>query len=218
MNSISLKFNLKTNTGTEYIIGFMSDTDGCKDYIDYYIDNYNDCLILIPHLGAIHKEPKGYKHLYKTGVESLLHGLNSNEKYIFLGEFGFELATEQDFKDIVLDLFPSNRLKYNNLISIILTFFNDNIKVKEYSFLAHALTSLFSLLINDVKFLTPNLEILLPFIGYKKEFVSDSDCLFYNDQAFELIKQETVSFKTSYNRDKFIHLWQLFHKKLVLLA
>ena len=218
MNSINLKFILRTKTGTEYIIGFMSDTDGSKNYINYYIDNFNDCLILIPHLGAIHKEPKGYNHLYRSGLESLFQGLNSNEKYIFLGEFGLELATEQDFKNIVLDLIPTSKLNYNNLISIILTFFNDSTKVKNYPFLAHALTSLFSFLINDVKFLTPNLEILLPFIGYNEEFVSDSESIFYNDLSYELIKRETENFKKAYNSEQFIHLWQLFHKAIVFLA
>ena len=218
MNSINLKIILRTKTGTEYIIGFMSDTDGSKNYINYYLDNFNDCLILIPHLGAIHKEPKGYNHLYRSGLELLLQGLNSKEKYIFLGEFGFELATEQDFKDIVLDLIPTSKLNYNNLISIILTFFNDNTKVKKYPFVAQVLTSLFSFLINDVKILTPNLEILFPFIGYNEEFVSDSESIFYKDRAYELIKRETENFKKAYNSEQFIHLWQLFHKTIVFLG
>ena len=40
----------------------MSGTDGLINYIEEYYDEYKDCNIIIPHLGAIHEEPIGNKH------------------------------------------------------------------------------------------------------------------------------------------------------------
>lgn len=64
MNSIGLKFKLTYNQDVKktYIIGFMSNTDGHSNYIQYYKKTYEKCDILIPHLGSIHSKPKGYKH------------------------------------------------------------------------------------------------------------------------------------------------------------
>lgn len=74
MNSVGLKFKLTHNQDKSktYTIGFMSDTDNLDCYMGYYKDKYNDCDILIPHLGSIKskKTERGYKHLYLKGVIS----------------------------------------------------------------------------------------------------------------------------------------------------
>jgi len=116
--SIGLKFTLEHINGNKILIGFMSDTDGSNEYMNYYKSVYDECNILIPHLGALHKEPLGDKHLYKNGLNSLLNRLSLEDRLIILGEFGFELATEAEFKRVLKELIPES-LNYNDLVNMI---------------------------------------------------------------------------------------------------
>ncbi len=219
-NSVSLKFFLKEKSNIIHKIGFMSDSDGSENYIDNYVKNFKDCDILIPHLGAIHqeKEPTGYKHLYESGLDLLLKKLPKDGPLIILGEFGFELASERDFKPVVHDLFPRNRLTYSNFISTFLPFFSESTNAENYPYIARELTSLFGMFINDVKFLTPNLEILFPFITYKKAFIHERKSTFLYKDAFEYLKGVINDFRTSFQPEQFLNLWKIFHKTVIFLA
>ena len=63
-DAIGIKITLESviQSGRKFRIGFMSDTDGLAAYMESYKQSYLDCDIIIPHLGAIQKEPNGYKH------------------------------------------------------------------------------------------------------------------------------------------------------------
>jgi hypothetical protein len=219
-NSVSLKFFLKEKSNIIHKIGFMSDSDGSENYIGNYVKNFKDCDILIPHLGAIHQEkvPTGYKHLYESGLDLLLKNLPKKGPLIILGEFGFELASEKDFKPVVHDLFPRNRLTYSNFISTFLNFFSESANAQNYPYIARELTSLFGLFINDVKFLTPNLEIFFPFITFNKTFIHESKSIFLYKDAFEYLKREVNDFRTSFQPEQFLNLWKIFHKTVIFLA
>jgi hypothetical protein len=116
MKSINLKFeisSIKPEKLIQYKVGFLSDTDGFKDYLPIYCSNFYDCDFLILHLGAIHKKPNGYKHLYFNGVVDLLNEIknkieNDKKPIIFLGEFGFELCNDQAFHDAIKTLTNEN--------------------------------------------------------------------------------------------------------------
>ena len=134
MNSIGLKFHLKSvkDKNKSYKIGFMSDTDGSLEYMDYYKKIYDDCDILIPHIGAIHKSPNGYKHLYLSGIEELLIRISNKNKFIFLGEFGLELGNNQIFYNGIYRVI-SAKIPYMRLMKNIyeLIYSQDSIISKE---------------------------------------------------------------------------------------
>ena len=110
----------------------MSDTDGSLEYMEYYKKIYDDCDILIPHIGAIHKSPNGYKHLYLSGIEELLNRISNKNKFIFLGEFGLELGNNQIFYNGIYRVI-SAKIPYMRLMKNIykLIYSQDSIISKE---------------------------------------------------------------------------------------
>ncbi len=95
-------------------IGFLSDTDGL--YYRKYISNFKDCQIIVPHLGSIHGIPKGYKHLYKDGLEKFLKYLpKKKDQLIILSEFGFELSSSIEFNKGIKSMIPFD-YKYCEII------------------------------------------------------------------------------------------------------
>jgi len=135
MNSIGLKFHLipVESKNQSYKIGFMSDTDGLSAYMNHYEKFYDECDILIPHIGAIHKNPNGYKHLYLSGIEELLGRIKNENKFIFLGEFGLELANNNTFYNGLYRVI-SRKIPYTKLITNIYGIFfsqDSTISLKE---------------------------------------------------------------------------------------
>lgn len=178
MNSVGLKFILKNTYEDEekkYIIGFMSDTDGSEKYIDSYVEDYNDCDILIPHFGAIHKTPTGYKHLYLEGTKKLLKKLNyRKDSVIFLGEFGMELASNQLFYK-GLNHLVSPKLSYIDLATNIFKILHSKPQENDLNYLNPIivlLTTRCEEIISTLKgFPFFNFEVLLPFMLFNQSFL-----------------------------------------------
>jgi len=172
MNSIGLKFSLKYKD-KNYIIGFMSDTDGLINYIEEYYNEYKDCNIIIPHLGAIHKEPIGNKHLYLTGVKNFLEKLKEKNYIIFLGEFGLELGSDNDFFK-GLSHFISDNLSYDilmkNIYKLLFPIEKDQFRGHEQLIL-DLFTRKFELFIKKINksYSVKSLELILPFIVINNE-------------------------------------------------
>jgi len=163
-NSIGLKFELVDKYIKKvHVIGFMSDTDGSEKYIDEYCSFYGNCDILVIHIGSIDKHPTGYKHLYKDGIISLFNRLSEQNllenKYIFIGEFGFELAQIDTFRRVCEAIIPE-RLNYLILINSFLDFLNK--EEPEISLGSIYVTS-FMKCIEKISYLYPTLEIVAPF-------------------------------------------------------
>ena len=211
MNSISLKFILTNNqTGKTYIVGFFGDTDGSTKYIDGYINFFNDCNIIIPHLGAIQKKPIGYKHLYKKGMMKILEKLDS-KKFVFIGEYGFELASEQSFKHILKELIPVH-IKYNKLIK---TFHSSS---KYPNVIGDLYTPIYDFMVNKLSSIDINLELILPFM-----ILSNKDLLEPTIDEFDIrnIKKLNLindEFKNNYNEKDFISIWRGFLKLIIFQA
>lgn len=163
-SSIGLKFDIVDKYIKKvHVIGFMSDTDGSEKYIDEYCSFYGNCDILVIHIGSIDKHPTGYKHLYKDGIISLFNRLSDQNllenKYIFIGEFGFEIAQIDFFRKVCEAIIPE-RLNYLTLINSFLDFLNK--KEPEIS-LGYIYVSSFKKCIEKISFLYPTLEIVAPF-------------------------------------------------------
>jgi len=165
-NSIGLKFEIADkHIKKVHRIGFMSDTDGSEKYIDDYCSFYGYCDIIVVHIGSIayDKHPTGYKHLYKDGIISLFNRLSEQNllenKYIFIGEFGFELAQIDFFRRVCEAVIPE-RLNYLTLINSFLDFLNK--EEPEISLGSIYVTS-FMKCIEKISYLYPTLEIVAPF-------------------------------------------------------
>lgn len=178
MDSIGLKIILKNQVSNrEFRIGFMSDTDGSKEYIDYYRNFYDDCEIVIPHLGAIHKKPTGYSHLYLEGVENLLKILKKENKIIFLSEFGFELVNDKKFIDITSEIIPKIT-NYQKLIENIYNFLlpennqSESSKLSDYQqeLIGKLFSRQFELYIQKINPFYLSIEMILPILGLNRMF------------------------------------------------
>ncbi len=219
MNSIGLKFEISFKKTVSYKIGFMSDTDGLSDYMEEYCAFYGDADILICHIGAIHKDPIGYKHLYKEGIIELLKKDWIKDKIILLGEFGFELATEKEYKRVFLEILPTN-IDYRDLIKIL----NDSIKMMKktekteegyYKFLIEIIAEKFIESTINIKNFEVSVEYILPFIMYsnEKEFNHGDDP--YDPFNFHFLDNFLRTSKRSFSEVDFIECWKLFLKCLV---
>ncbi len=217
MNSIGLKFKLRHNQveNKKYIIGFMSDTDGYHDYIEYYKKIYDDSDILIPHLGSIHSKPTGYKHLYLDGIEEFLESLNNErDRVIFLGEFGLELASDQTFYKGLTHLI-SPKTSYMELIrNIFKILYSESKEDSSYkSPIIFLLTKRLESIINEIEgnpFL--KFEVLLPFILFNKSSLEWDK----KDEIEILIKglEEKIEFfLKKVNETNFKEVWWTVLKK-----
>ena len=230
MNSIGLKFKLTHNKKKcSFIIGFMGDTDGHCNYMDYYKDMYDDCHVVIPHLGSIHSKPKGYKHLYLNGVKSLLKILKKEDKVFFLGEFGLELGDDDTFYR-GLEYLVSSKISYMNLTNNILRILNNEKDKDLKNHLNPILQLLKTRFESIVKNLSGNLilklEIFLPFIiSYKtkkykekkdnKEPKDDTDNKF---KEFSNLGKNIELFLKNITEEKFKKVVWSFLKKFALGA
>jgi hypothetical protein len=84
---------------SKYRIGILGDTDGSIDYIQDYINNFQNVDIFILHLGTFSNKNfgKGGKHLYIEGVKNILQQMSkqaTGKGIVVLSEFGLELADE----------------------------------------------------------------------------------------------------------------------------
>ncbi len=128
-HSLSLIFNIKHKTREKPIkIGILGDTDGHPTYIPEYCKNFKGCDILVLHLGALHKDPNGYKHLYWKGLVKLIEEINEKKDQdhdiIFvIGEFGFELSHPNALSN-ALDLFLLHKDGQNENINRYISFIN----------------------------------------------------------------------------------------------
>ena len=201
-NSIGLKFKLIDKYIKKvHVIGFMSDTDGSEKYIDEYCSFYGNCDILVIHIGSIDKHPTGYKHLYKDGIISLFNRLSDQNllenKYIFIGEFGFELAQIDFFLKACEAIIPE-RLNYLIIINSFLDFLNK--KEPEIS-LGYIYVSSFMKCIDKISFLYPTLEIVAPFFFN------------LNDDPDAIIKESIISIDV---KDVQIgEIWEIFTQTIV---
>ena len=236
MDSVGLKICLSDSSNLNINIGFTGDTDGLSKYINYYKEFYKDCRILILHLGALHKSPNGYKHLYKEGIEELLKKFNEHdrkEKFIFIGEFGFELATEDEYKRVFKEIIPSN-IKYNTLIKIMNNALNSLnqileeekngkkvISIKEkngyFNFLLEVLASVFKNCLGKINSFRPNLEILLPLLINSSISIRNNNGL-YGKSSVKSIKTSLEDFSKVYSDNDFIRIWNLFLKTAIFNA
>ncbi len=211
MNSISLKFFLTNNqTGKSYTIGFFGDTDGSNKYLDKYIKFYEDCDIIIPHLGAINKRPTGDKHLYKKGIKKILEKFDS-KKFVFLGEYGFELASEQLFKNILKDLIPEH-IKYDKLIR------NFYLSTKNPNTIGDLFIPIFDFMINKLDSLNINLELILPFIIYSNYDKIDHTVNNFNIRNIKKLNLKNADFEKNYKEKDFIDIWREFLKFIIFQA
>ena len=213
MNSIGFKFYLSNKGKQSHVIGFMSDTDGQSDYLENYVHSYEDVDILVCHLGAIHKHPNGYKHLYKDGIESLLLKDELNNKIIFIGEFGFELANEAKYKKIIQELL-SFGMEYREMIQILKNTMKDKEKSKEYfKFLIEILTEKFSEFIVSIDDFSPNIEIILPFLIHGQ--LSENQESPSQESNFNNLKKLLRNIENHFSYNDIIDGWRLFLQTFV---
>ncbi|KKL69471.1 hypothetical protein LCGC14_2114620, partial [marine sediment metagenome] len=217
MNSISLKFLLTNNqTGKSYNIGFFGDTDGSNKYLDEYLKFYEDCDIIIPHLGAINKKPTGDKHLYKKGIKNILEKFDS-KKFVFLGEYGFELASEQSFKHILKDLIPEH-IKYDNLIR------NFYLSTKDPNTIGDVYIPIFDIMVNKLITLNINLELILPFLIYSNydkintNIIHHTNINNFNIRYIKKLNLKNADFEKNYKEKDFIDIWREFLKFIIFQA
>ncbi|KKN05374.1 hypothetical protein LCGC14_1088050 [marine sediment metagenome] len=220
MNSIGLKFNLK-NKDNNYNIGFMSDTDGLIDYIEEYYNEYKDCKIIIPHLGAIHKEPIGNKHLYYAGVKSFLEKLKEKNYIIFLGEFGLELGSNEDFLKGISH-FISDNLSYDILMKNIYTLLFPTKKDQfggDKQLILDLFTRKFESFIKKINksYLVKSLELLLPFLFITKENrnLNEDD---FQAHVLKMIKKAIDKIIIKFEEDYFRNVFWTFLKKFLFQA
>ncbi len=220
MNSIGLKFKLK-NKDCNYKIGFMSDTDGLIDYIEEYYNEYKDCNVIIPHLGAIHKEPIGNKHLYLTGVKNFLEKLKEKNYIIFLGEFGLELGSNEDFFKGISH-FISDNLSYDILMKNIYTLLFPTEKDQfggDEQLILDLFTSKFESFIKKINksYLVKSLELLLPFLVITKENrnLNEDDFQVY---VLNMIKKAIDKIIIKFEEDYFRNVFWTFLKKFLFQA
>jgi len=220
MNSIGLKFKLINNkTGISYIIGFMSDTDGSSEYIKIYTSFYKECDILIPHLGAIHGKADGSKHLYKDGLKNLIYQLNPINKYIFIGEFGFELASESEFKRVFSDLIPDN-IGYKDLIESIYKFLNPfNSKgesdLQKISFFGQIFSEIFRVCITKVQNFYPSLEVFFPFLTFSNGIIINYSNLNILSGDLQNLLTSLGEILSKFDNDSVLTIWKCFVKTVI---
>jgi len=219
MNSVGLKFILYSpDKEKQFKIGFMSDTDGSMEYMEYYKKFYDECQILIPHLGSVRKFPTGYKHLYLSGVEELLKNISNKNKVIFLGEFGFELANDTLFYKGLSRVFPEH-ISYNILIKSIYNFLNkEDITLDEEKklLMGKLLAKRFESLMNKI-IQTNNfrliLEIILPLIILDADLQEKDDIY---EGCRDIIEEKLTpvfeTFHTIISEDSFKEIWWGFLK------
>ena len=233
MSSIGLKFilNHHQDVDIKYVIGFMSDTDGYEKYIESYIKDYNDCDILIPHLGSIHPEkaPMGYKHLYLKGTEELLKSLASEKDPVhFLGEFGLELASDKTFFEGLTHFIPS-KISYLELMKDLYKIFYSKEKGDEkgdkveesFSYnipIIKLFIKRFESIINKIKnqpFL--KLEVLLPFLLFDMESIKT-----YEESGITALlgklEKKIEFFIKNVQEDDFKNIWWRILKKVAFQA
>lgn len=217
MNSIGLKFVLDPKEGGErFFIGFMSDTDGLEEYIDYYQSFYNDCQILVPHLGSIHKFPNGYKHLYLSGLMALLKKLRKDNKMIFLGEFGFELGSDRAFYMGLSEIFPEH-ISYEILCKTIYEFSRG--QSEDSLLIGKFLAQRFEACIKKIRTRKIITEIIFPLIILDHE-LSKKGYLYreYEDKIIKKLKLKLEQFKSHYSENDFKILWWEFLKAVIFEA
>ena len=216
MNSIGLKFIISGNQ-FRYKIGFLSDTDGLREYIDVYHNAYKDCDILIPHLGAIHKEPVGNKHLYLTGLMDFLNKL-STDKIVFLGEFGLELGSNRDFFQ-GLSNFISDDLKYcllmKNIFNLLFPLNDDEFGGNEQLIL-ELYVQKFEIIIKKIDnfHYKKSLELILPFMLYNQED-RQKDREITEKERISSLKDIFMEFLANFDEESIRNIIWDFLKKLL---
>jgi len=202
VGSIGLKFVLKhRKTKKEFKIGIMSDTDGSQDYMEYYRNFYDDCNILIPHIGAVHKHPKGYKHLYLSGLEKLLQTFNKNGKFVFLSEFGLELGSDLQFSELVKELIPKD-MNYRAFVQNLFKIQDSNSLSRTIlgSVLNHRIESYLGV----IEFTGICIELILPLIGFYR---NDTDCTQEIEEFKDIIGE---MYKVDFAETKLKEIWKIF--------
>ncbi len=173
-DAIGLKFSVQRNADHKMNkIGFVSDTDGLDIHIEHYFQNYDDCDILVLHLGSIHKPIKECKHLYLKGTEDLLNKLTSN-KLIIISEFGLELADSKFYYRALNQSLPQH-MKFLDLMKEYYELKDEeyNTETDDYSEKLNTLSKIiefsFNKLLEDVwdhKLYIPlSYELILPFFN-----------------------------------------------------